>query len=465
MERLLLGLIVLLAIADAAMLGLVSKAAGEAIFIAVPLMLVGVVLTSQAKPDNRFLIRLFIAGVLVRILVGALIYFLHLQEFFGGDANTYDQFGYALLKTWEGDKFYQYYVDRFVTGGAGSGWGMLYVVAVIYRIVGRNMLAIQFMNAVIGAATAPVAYLIATEIFPNKKVGRLCGLMTAFFPSLVLWTSQGLKDGLIIFLLALSILSTLKLERKFTARHLIILIVALSALITLRFYVFYIVVFSIACAFLLGRGEQSTQSFIRQFVIMCLIGGALAFFGVSRYATQQYDTYANFHQIQLMRQDASQSAASGFGQDLDVSTPSGALAAIPLGFCYLMLAPFPWQLVSLRQMITLPEMLCWWTMLPFLVLGLWFTLKHRLREVAPILIFTTLLTISYSIVQGNVGTAYRQRAQLLIFYFVFVAIGMVLVKERRDQRRKPPATPTEPRPREWATPERPSRKGQMPVPG
>jgi len=79
-------------------------------------------------------------------------------------------------------------------------------------------------------------------------------------------------------------------------------------------------------------------------------------------------------------------------------------------------------------------MLVWWSSIPLLVLGAWFTIKHRLREIAPIVIFTSLLTLTYSIMQGNVGTAYRQRAQLLVFYFVFVAVGFVLIKERREAR-------------------------------
>jgi hypothetical protein len=33
-----------------------------------------------------------------------------------------------------------------------------------------------------------------------------------------------------------------------------------------------------------------------------------------------------------------------------------------------------------------------------------------------------------------VGTAYRQRSQLLIFYFIFVAVGYVLLKERKEER-------------------------------
>jgi len=61
--------------------------------------------------------------------------------------------------------------------------------------------------------------------------------------------------------------------------------------------------------------------------------------------------------------------------------------------------------------------------------------KYRLRMISPILIFTVMLTLAYSVFQGNVGTAYRQRAQLLVFYFIFVAVGFVLVKERREERK------------------------------
>ncbi len=407
---------------------------GTAALIAVPVAgLVGGVIY-RSGIDQRFLLRLFVSGLLVRVFVGTMIFVFQGQTFFGGDANTYDYFGYALLKTWEGNKNYQLAIEIFSGGGAGSGWGMLYMVAVIYKIVGQNMLATQYVNAVLGATTAPLAYMIAVEIFPNKRVARTCGLLTAFFPSLVLWTSQGLKDGPIIFLLALSMLATLKLGNRFSFKWVAALSLSMCGLITLRFYVFYIIALSIAVAFIMGRRRLTAQSFGRQLIVMFVLGLALAYFGVSRYATQQFESYGTFQQLQLMRLDATQRAQSGFGQDVDVSTPEGALGAIPLGLSYLILAPFPWQMVSTRQMITLPEMVVWWASLPLLVLGLWFAIKHRLREVAPILIFTTLLTLSYSILMGNVGTAYRQRAQLLVFYFIFVAIGLVLVKEKSEEK-------------------------------
>jgi len=407
---------------------------GAATLMALPIAALAAWFIYRPKIDHRFLIRLFAAGLLVRIFVGTIIFAFHQQAFFGGDALTYDDFGFALMKTWEGDRSYQYLVDLFSGGGAASGWGMLYFVAVIYKVIGRNMLATQYVNSVLGAATAPLAYMISLEIFPNKRVARVSALLTAFFPSMVLWTSQGLKDGPIIFLLTVSILATLKLGNRFSLKYVSALALALCGLITLRFYVFYIIVLSITAAFVMGRRQLTAQSFARQFIVITVVGLALAYFGVSRYAGQQFETYGNLRQLQLMHLDASQSAQSGFNQDIDVSTPQGLLTAIPIGMTYLLLAPFPWQLTSLRQMITLPEMMLWWASLPLLVLGLWFAIKHRMREVAPIVIFTTLLTLTYSILMGNVGTAYRQRAQLLIFYFIFVGIGFVLVKEKREER-------------------------------
>jgi len=418
----------------AAVLAVVPNYGAPATLLAVPLAaLVGWAIV-QAKNDQTFLFRVFAFGFLIRVVVGTLIFAFHYQGFFGGDALTYDSFGFALSKVWEGNKDYQGAIDMFSSGGASSGWGMLYMVAGIYKVVGRNMLAVQFVNCILGAATAPITYLISMELLPHRRVARICALLAAFFPSMVLWTSQGLKDGPIMFLLALTMIATLRLGDRFSFKYLTALALALCSLLTLRFYVFYIVVIAVTTAFILGRRPLTARSFVRQFVVMIVIAMALAYFGISRYATLQFETYGSFTQLQRMRTDASQTAESGFGEDIDVSTPSGALSAIPLGFTYLMLAPFPWQMVSPRQLITLPEMLVWWTSLPLIVLGFWFAIKHRLREVAPILIFTTLLTLSYSILMGNVGTAYRQRAQLLVFYFIFVAIGFVLVKEKREER-------------------------------
>src|SRR5437667_3625133 len=81
-------------------------------------------------------------------------------------------------------------------------------------------------------------------------------------------------------------------------------------------------------------------------------------------------------------------------------------------------------------------MILWWCSFPLMVLGVWFSVRHRLRQMFPILVFSVMLSLAYSVFQGNVGTAYRQRAQLLVFYFIFVAVGYVLMFERRAEAKR-----------------------------
>jgi hypothetical protein len=388
---------------------------------------------SQAKTDKSFLLRLFVGGLLLRMMIGVLIFTFHLQGFFGGDALTYDALGSIQLSVLNNpSSYYEAVMSRMI---GDSGWGMIYMVTGVYAVVGRNLLAIQFINAVVGAATAPIIFLCARHIFENMRVARLAAIFAAFFPSLVLWSSQGLKDGPIIFLLSVAMLMTLRLGEKISIKYLLILACALFGLLSLRFYVFYIALAAIGISFIIGMRAVTAQSILRQVTVVVALMLVLTAFGVNRFASTQLDKYTSLDRIQQSRADAAASADTGFAAEVDVSTTTGALSAIPLGTVYLLFAPFPWQLASLRQSITMPEMIIWWASFPALVLGVWFSIKHRFRQVLPILVFTSMLTIAYSVFQGNVGTAYRQRAQLLVFYFIFVAVGYVLLKERSENRK------------------------------
>ena len=393
-----------------------------------------VFILARTRQDKTFLLRLFLLGVLIRLIVGTIIFVGNMEEFFGGDANTYHYFGASLVQSWHGNDYHDVAYTNFISSGA-SAWGMVYLVAVVYELIGSNLFAIQLINASLGSVTAIIVYYEAQTLFNNIRVSRVAAVMVAFFPSLVLWSSQALKDGLIILALALSILATLRLMEKITVKFVVVLTLSLIALLSLRFYIFYMMAAAVAGSFIIGMKTLSAQSFIHRFVAVGAIGLAFTWFGVLQYAEVQFDKYANLQTIQASREDLA-TAESGFGKDVDVGTAEGALSVIPMGIVYLLFAPFPWQFTSLRQSITLPEMIVWWLAFPLLVLGLWYSIRHRLREVSPIVMFTTMLTLAYSLFQGNVGTAYRQRSQLLVFYFIFVAVGAIIMKERAEDKRR-----------------------------
>ena len=282
------------------------------------------------------------------------------------------------------------------------GWGMSYLVGVIYAIFGRNFLAAQSFVAVVGAATAPLVFLCSDTIYKNRRVARYAAIGIAIFPSFIIWSGQLLKDGLIVFLLVLVMLMVMRLQEKFSYLSILVLVFSLGGIISLRFYIFYMLAVAVAGSFVLGT-STNMQSTLRRIAILVVSGVALTYLGVLRTASSDLTEYTNLDRIQNSRLDLATSADSGFGGDIDVSTPIGAISAIPVGFVYLMLAPFPWQIGSLRQSITLPEVLVWWAMLPLLGWGLWYTVRHRLRAAFPILIFTLMLTLAYSILSGQRG--------------------------------------------------------------
>lgn len=397
------------------------------LLLAIPFILI----INQTDPKHRdFLRNLFISGLLLRVLLATVLQALNLSYWFGPDAQTYDQYADAILRHWDEAYFY-----RYALGIKTNNLAMSYLTAVIYLVTGRNPFALQLFNSVLGAAIGPIIYYCSYLLFRNLKVAYFSGLLVTFFPSLVLWSSLGLKDGPIIFILALAMLCTLQLLEKLSLTYIVILILSLFSLIGLRFYIAYILVVSIVGGFLIGSKNILGLGILRQVALLAIIGISITYFGVFRYAPKDLQTYTDLEKVQSMRSWGANVSESGFGKDVDISTTEGALTYMPIGLMFVMFAPFPWQMTSLSQLITLPEMLVWWCTFPFLISGVIYSIKHKLRNIIPVILFTVMLTLIYSLFQNNVGTVYRQRSQLLIFYLIFTAVGIVLWQERKEDRK------------------------------
>jgi hypothetical protein len=385
--------------------------------------------------NKDFITKLFLAALIVRLAFGIFIHIFDLRVFFGGDANTYHALGLRILEYWQGvspgdDPFLLRATDMTL-----PGWGMNYLTAAIYGLLGPNIFVAQSFCAVIGAATAPLVYFCSLRIFNNDRVAKVSAFAISFFPSFVIWSSQLLKDGLIIFLLVLAVLMVLNLHEKFDLSAVILLVGSLFGVLSLRFYIFYMLAAAVAGTFVIGV-SKSSNSLIRRTLALIVLGLSLTYLGVLRTASVSYEKYSNLEQLQSSRSDLAQSAESGFGSDVDVSTTEGAIQQMPVGFAYLMFAPFPWQMSNFRQLVTLPEVLIWWALIPWMIFGIGYTVRHKLRVAMPILIFSLMLTLAYSVFQGNVGTAYRQRTQIQVFLFMFIAVGWELRREKKEDERE-----------------------------
>jgi len=378
--------------------------------------------------EKEFVTSVFLTALVLRMVFGILVNVIaEWRDFFGGDAIAYDINGANLVDIWLGHRTINDMIAFQNDPTTGAAWGMNYLTGFIYLIFGRNMLAAQLFCAVVGAATAPLVFFCARHIFNNLRVAKFSAIAIAVFPSFVMWSSQLLKDGLIIFLLVLAMTMVLQLQKKFNYVGLALLIFSLFGILTLRFYIFYMVLVAVAGSFVVGM-SNSDRSMLRRIAAIILISVALLYLGVQQKAGFELSRFANLERIQISRANLARTSESRFGEDLDVSTTEGAISALPIGFAYLMFAPFPWQASNFRQAITIPEVL-------FLIIGMIYSIRHKLRNTFPILIFSLLLTLAYSLFQGNVGTAYRQRTQIQVFLFIFIGAGWTVYQENRENKR------------------------------
>jgi hypothetical protein len=105
---------------------------------------------------------------------------------------------------------------------------------------------------------------------------------------------------------------------------------------------------------------------------------------------------------------------------------------MPYGIALVLFSPFPWQFNGLRPLLTLPEMIIWWGLTFAWIRGMRYVLATRRAELTPIVTFAVIVTLAYSLIHGNVGVAFRQRSQIMIFLFLLAALGQHLKRLRRQ---------------------------------
>jgi 4-amino-4-deoxy-L-arabinose transferase-like glycosyltransferase len=404
-----------------------------AVVVAVILNLVVVYwIRQRGEPEEaRFLVRIYGWTILIRYILAIILNIFAANSTFAaafwGDSGSYDFGGYQLALKWSGEPITSVYMS-----GAISGYGWVYFVGAVYAIFGRNQLLVQLLNGLIGAATMLVIYAIAVRLF-GRAAARWAALFMAFFPQVVFWSTGMYKDPAIQLCIALSMYAVLRLRDRLSFAMIVLFVVAELALVALRFYIAYFVAFAALATFLFGQKRSAARLFVTYVALIAALLGALNV-AVKRETLERQASYMTLGRLQTTREDQAMWGQSAFGQEYDVSTAGGALAALPTGLMYLLFAPFPWAVSGLRQALVLPETLVWYALMPAFVRGVVFALKRQFRAVLPILVFAVSLTAAYALMQGNVGTAYRQRAQVTMFFFIFMGVGLVERQRRRLSR-------------------------------
>jgi hypothetical protein len=375
----------------------------------------------------------FRRGLLLRIGLAVILYFFTDELLFAPDQNTYRLLGESLARYWTGETLV--YPARLLAGGPA---GYVYIVAILFWL-GAGALAAQLLNCVVGAVTILIVFDLARRMTGSADIALRSAMFVAYFPSLVLWSALNIRDAWVIMLIALICRQALVLQEKVTFASFAILAGAIWALIQFRDYVLLAVTVPMVLSFLV-RG----RSHLGRNVLLGMLGTILVIYADQAAGTGRKVRLLDLEELQSIRHWNTVGAVSQF-EKADISTPGKALVFLPKGLAFFLLAPFPWMLGSIRQILAVPEMLFFYSLIPSMIRGIRYLVRHHLSSALMVMLVTAGLTIGYALGEGNAGTAYRHRAQLLSFYLIFAAVG---IEARRASRALAPAPAMQgPRPR------------------
>lgn len=413
-------------------LGILSLTAPADSRIAVPalgaVLLVATFALGRYRHEPRvsdFLLALMLLGLGLRFLTLALIYQTTGPMVFAPDAGTYQNEGLRLAHFWSG--------TAPSPAGDGALVGYAHLNAVLFWILGDARAAPNVLNAFFGVWIALPMYYLARRLVPaSGKVARWVSGLSVLFPSLILWSVLNIREAPTLLAIVVAVYFMDRLRDSVAVSHLVGLGLALAALGASRQYMMALVGLSAGAGLLLGRTERPVRSMVTGALVMGSIILGIQAAGLGGPLLDQ----PSLETLETYRQDLAWGAGSSYGEGYDVSTPVGAMTFLPVGLVYFLFAPFPWSVTSFLQVITLPEMLVWYALFPFGLWGLFLAVRHRPRSVSVVIFVMVAVTVSYALVEGNVGTAYRHRAQILPLVFIFCAVGLSDAYALRARRRE-----------------------------
>jgi 4-amino-4-deoxy-L-arabinose transferase-like glycosyltransferase len=402
-----------------------------------------VTLTRKHHHTRNEQIKLFLYALGIRFAASIVVYELGLSIVLGDEDSSGWMYGVHLADGWGKQRLSLLSLPE-MWGGAygGHNMGFQYLAGLFFFFTGASArMPIAAMNCFLGALTVVLVYRIAISLFSRWTAVR-AGWIACFFPSLIIWSAQTLKEPVVIFLEALALYACVNLKMSgFSVKYVLLCAAAIVLLPPFRFYAAYLAGAVAIMALVIpqigarvGKSKSSFKTALGALAIAALIAPLAISSGYLARNEAAFERFTQVKEIALFKHNVATGSGSGVESRYDLSSATGLAMAIGVGGAHLLLAPFPWQLGggSLRMLLTAPELAVWWWLVFVgLIPGLWHVCKTRLADAQPMLFFILGLGLLYSMMFGNVGLIFRQRAQLLPWLLIIAVVGL----ERRALRK------------------------------
>ncbi len=95
------------------------------------------------------------------------------------------------------------------------------------------------------------------------------------------------------------------------------------------------------------------------------------------------------------------------------------------GWFHIMLEPLPNMIQSKAMLFGCFQMLLWYFLLPFAILGVTISARYRLKESLILIIYFLVMTSALAVTGGNIGTIFRLRDFNTPIVLIFSSVGLV----------------------------------------
>lgn len=363
----------------------------------------------------------FREALLLRLSLALFVRLAGLSDFLAPDRSGYEEAGRILADHWS---TYAATSAVQIHGEAGPNFyhylnGLSFVLGGVWFVL--------VLNCIIGALIPTLVAAITRRLGGESGAQRRAALLAAFLPSLVIWSSVNIRDVWAMAAVLLSLDAALAVREQLSIRRFLALAGAMALLGALRGYMFVLVGVGLGISIVATISVSRARGFFAAVLTACLCFYLYTATGFGQHWVEQ----ASFERLSDIRHGMTVNAASAYLTAADISTPTRALEFLPMGLSYFWFSPFPWDARNVRQAIAVPEMLFLYTLIPDIIRGIRLSSRERFSRIATLLSVVAVVSIAYALVEGNYGTAYRHRSQVLAPMLPLAGIGFVLRRKHR----------------------------------
>ncbi len=380
---------------------------------------------------SRAALNWFCFALAVRVLAMLAIHIFSLNHGFGG---------FYPLASGHDDGFY---FGAAADAARGADVGVLpsfypRALGFLFYLTGPDLIVGKMLNVVAGALSVAVGVLLARDLAREEAVldgesepetqaageraAHLAGFALCFYPSLLWYSTQLVKDPILVFFGLWALLLAIRTLRRPQFFPVLLLLGAIYGLFIFRTYAALALIFAILLF---------TLRFRRQWLLPMVLAAALGPLAIGQgvFGWNQIQPWLDAERLESFREVVYSTGGSAANVQVDYSNPLRFLLTYPYSFATAMFGPFLWQWRGGASLAAVPEVLVIWPLIPLWLSG-WREIARGRKGRAPggyaalLLLFSVILVGAVALFSDNIGANTRLRLLPWSAFLIFAAVRL-----------------------------------------